>query len=159
MDTQLDGLFVVNRVVDLLFVIDMAAQFFIVYEEEDDIEFKSAEVREHSRIVRHYIKGWFTIDLLGILPFDIWAVATRAGDEEGVTWRASNVTALPPDVASKLKIVRVVRLLRLLKLLRILRASRLFTRFESRMSVPWYCDAPAHKISHSCRRLSNRISF
>ena len=108
-------LFAVNRVVDLCFLADMCMQFFIMY---PDPFHRGALVREHRRIARRYLRGWFLIDLVSIIPFDL--VALSMGDDSG-----------------KLKGTRIVRLLRLLKLLRMLRASRVWVRAEARVWISY----------------------
>jgi hypothetical protein len=82
-------------------------------------------VRDHMEIVKHYLKSWFVLDLISILPFDLLSILeadTGSDDGEGSS-------------LSQLKLVRVVRLLRLIKMLRLLRASRLFRKFESSISI------------------------
>ena len=69
------------------------------------------------QVVVHYLKGWFFVDLLSILPFDIVSVALDG--------------AMDP----RLKATRTIRLLRLLKLARILKASRSFNRWRNRVSL------------------------
>ena len=70
--TELNSLFVVNRLVDLCFVCDMCLNFFTQYRSEDGIW-----VADFWLIRRHYLKGWFTIDLVSILPFDSLSMASR----------------------------------------------------------------------------------
>ena len=116
-------LFVFNRFVDLAFVVDMVLQFFLAYPEDIGSNRRTGRlVRDRSRIARHYLRGWFIIDLLSIIPFDMIAMAV-SGDNN--------------DKMHELKIVRIIRLLRLLKLLRVLRASRVWARLESRISTPY----------------------
>lgn len=62
-------------------------------------------------------RGWFFIDLLSILPYQI------IGDISG---QAS---------LSNLKMLKIIRLLRLIKLARVLRASRLWKRFELKTTI------------------------
>ena len=69
-----------------------------------------------ARIRSHYLKSWFCIDLVSILPFDSVSLATQN------------------DKLSQMMAVRLIRLLRLAKLARILRAGRMFKRWE--MSIP-----------------------
>ena len=78
-----------------------AAQFNLAYRDET----KGGQmVKSRKLIARRYLKGWFTIDLISIVPFELLTV--------------------PPQM----KMVRLIRLLRLLKLARVLKASRLLAR-------------------------------
>jgi len=114
---DVNALFVVNRMIDLLFVIDMGFKFFTMIPEKKVNG--GGWVRNQRSIAKAYLKGWFAIDLVSVLPFDIVSYST--GD---------------PAVA-KLKVFRVIRLLRLLKLIRILRANRIFARWETSLSVKY----------------------
>ena len=73
-------------------------------------------------IRQHYLKGWFTIDLVSLLPFDFFAMFS------GPKARLA---------LERLKILRMIRLLRLLKLARMLRASRMLKRWEAKISIPY----------------------
>ena len=95
--TSLDALFVVNRCVDLYFLADMALSFVTPFRAPWHSRDAGQWVTERSRIARHYLKGWFAIDLISILPFDVVSVAIESEDMK------------------KLTIVRVVRLMRLAK--------------------------------------------
>jgi len=54
-----------DYVVDLLFLLDILVVFNTAYYDEDvDL------VDDRKQIAKNYLKGWFTIDLLAIIPFD-----------------------------------------------------------------------------------------
>jgi len=100
-------LFWINRVVDLFFLVDIIFTFFIPFRDPDT----NVWVTDHKKIAIRYLKGWFWIDLLSILPFDILGVV------------------LDSDSVQTLKALRLIRLLRLIKLLRLLRTSRIMARW------------------------------
>jgi potassium voltage-gated channel Eag-related subfamily H protein 7 len=114
LDTRMNALFVINRFVDLAFVADMAVNFRLIFEDKEGTIILSKNL-----IARRYLRGWFTIDLLSILPFDI----------VGLTVNSTEV--------SQMKSMRLVRLLRLLKLLRVLRSSRIVSRWESQLGLSY----------------------
>jgi potassium voltage-gated channel Eag-related subfamily H protein 7 len=109
--SKVDALFVSNRLVDVLFLCDMAISFNLMYYDGHNVLVKSRK-----RIWRHYLCGWFSIDLITVLPYD--AVGY-------LHLRASN------DIAR----IRSLRVLRLLKLLRYLRASRVFLASQTRFGI------------------------
>jgi len=111
--TSINGLFVINRLIDLYFMTDMVIQFFLMYRDEE----KGVLVKDQSLIIQSYLRCWFWIDLVSILPFDMLGVIFDS------------------DELNKAKALRVIRLLRLAKLLRILRAGRMFDRWESAVAV------------------------
>ena len=77
-------------------------------------------VKDLPSIRKNYIKGWFTVDLLSIMPWWIPPLITQG---EGDT--------------DLMRAVRAVRLLRLLKLSRVLRLSSVIKRYEMRMDVTY----------------------
>lgn len=61
--------------VDVMFIIDILINFRTTYVNKND------EVVSHpKRIAAHYIKGWFIIDLVAAIPFDLLFFRT-AGDQ------------------------------------------------------------------------------
>lgn len=104
-----DALFVINRLVDFGFLLDMGVNFFLGYYDENE----ATMIWDHKRIINKYLKGWFIIDLVSILPFDTVALALDS-----------------PEL-SNLKILRVIRLLRLIKLARIFKSSKVLKRIQS----------------------------
>uniref|UniRef100_A0A7S2BDX6 Ion transport domain-containing protein n=1 Tax=Florenciella parvula TaxID=236787 RepID=A0A7S2BDX6_9STRA len=117
-------LFWINQVVNLVFVADMVMQFFIPYKQS-----KAAGghwVKGKRDITLHYLRTWFTIDIISILPFDELAMMGQGKED-----------AADSPFASLLKMVRIIRLLRLLKLFRVLKASRVYKRWEARVAIPY----------------------
>jgi hypothetical protein len=110
-----DAWFWVNRVVDTGFLIDLFFNFFLPYRDPET----RREVSSHRAIAINYFRGWFILDLLSIFPFDI--VFEVGGGSE--------------DSASRLRIVKIIRLLKLAKLLRVVRASRIVTRWRTRVGL------------------------
>lgn len=108
-----DGLFVINRLVDFGFLLDMIVNFFLGYFDEN----QAVWIWNHKKIARRYLLGWFSIDLVSILPFDTLGLVMQS------------------DSVSQLKILRIVRLLRLIKLMRIFRSSRIFKRIQSQSGL------------------------
>jgi hypothetical protein len=103
-----DFLFVVNRIVDLGFIVDMCRMFnTVVYNE------KTGElVRDRKKIAMAYIKGWFFIDLLSItpVPFDIIA-ATQSSSPSAMT--VASMDELAVASPSEVKVARMIRMMRL----------------------------------------------
>eukprot|EP00966_Prymnesium_polylepis_P228228 5282040-Prymnesium_polylepis.2 len=99
-DTKVDPLFIINYFVNSIFLIDMCFNFLLPY--RASIKQGGDMIKSHRRIARNYLKSWFLLDFISILPFDILVVA-------GVI----NTEAVNP---SMLRMVRMIRLMRLLKL-------------------------------------------
>jgi len=96
--------FVVDRILDCIFVKDMVLQFMMSYPEER--EGTTRWVRDRTKIVFHYLSGWFAIDLVAVLPFDLIVSATSLGSGESM---------------KDIKVIRLVRLFRLVKIGRIVK--------------------------------------
>uniref|UniRef100_A0A7S4UW65 Ion transport domain-containing protein n=1 Tax=Alexandrium monilatum TaxID=311494 RepID=A0A7S4UW65_9DINO len=115
LETRLDPLFLINRVVDSVFVFDMALQFCVAYHVKTPYGTRLETRRKI--IVRHYLRTWFALDVISVLPFDSVGMLFSSGFLE------------------RAKMMKVLRLLRLIKLVRVLRASRVFHRWETSMAV------------------------
>ena len=116
-----DPLFIFNRLLDGIFIIDMLIQFVLIYADGDS-ETRGRWVVNPSRIAFHYLRGWFAIDAasIGVSAIDI--VGVMQTDQEGL---------------SSLRVFRALRALRLLKLARLLKASRIFRRWETKLAIDY----------------------
>lgn len=66
---------IVDAIVDVLFMVDIVISFRTTYVNHND------EVVTHpKRIAVHYIKGWFLIDMVAALPFDL--LIFKSGSDE-----------------------------------------------------------------------------
>ena len=131
---DLVGLFVVNRLVDVVFIIDIVLQFFLAFPLDSDGDGGSRWVTTLPEIRRHYLRGWFALDSVSTLVsvFDI------------IGFAAAN------DTVSRLKALRVLRVLRLVKLLRLMRGARIFKRCTRR---------PPHMYQHPVQDVSESRPF
>ncbi|XP_016395400.1 potassium voltage-gated channel subfamily H member 2-like [Sinocyclocheilus rhinocerous] len=83
---------VVDLVVDVMFIIDILINFRTTYVNHND-----EVVSNPTRIAQHYFKGWFLIDIVAAIPFDL--LIFRAGSDEyqcikGPSIKDQYVTAL-----------------------------------------------------------------
>ena len=99
-------------VVDGFFLADVILSFFTGYVRKVDghTEWK------RELVVQHYLRGWFLIDLVSILPVNYIQLAVN-------------------DSGSDLNSIRMLRFLKLLKLLRLVRVGRILERYESALGV------------------------
>jgi hypothetical protein len=98
----------------------LCAQFFIPIADMR-IENEGELIRDHKIIAKRYLKGWFLLDVLSVLPFDLLTIAAPGAVADG-------------PMAKSFKLVRIMRLV---KLARVLRASRIIQRWENRISVSY----------------------
>lgn len=120
------GLVIANRVIDAVFLLDMLSNFFLMFPSDDRQSSMGAHwVEHHGTIVRHYLFGWFAIDLI--------AAATSIVDLANELIESKDEAAR----RAKLKMLRGLRVLRLFKMLRLLRGMRLMQRWETRLTIDY----------------------
>ena len=122
-DGCIDGLFIANRVVEVIFYIDMALAFRMAYFDEK----KGRWVREGRAILRNYLRGFFWIDVAAIVP--LWPLGLNAGagacsGAEVVADLADGMLESDDSLGTLATGARTIRLLRLLRLARMFKASR-----------------------------------
>ena len=109
-----DFFFIFDVGVDIYFIVDVYLSFNTTRQDsEGKLVWRKRDVRTG------YLKGWFTIDLLGCLPLHY--LPLLPGIEADSDAMKSN------------KSVRLLRLARLLKLLRLARINRLLQRYEEQL--------------------------
>ncbi|XP_054451977.1 potassium voltage-gated channel subfamily H member 6-like [Anoplopoma fimbria] len=87
---------VVDLIVDIMFIVDIIINFRTTYVNSND-----EVVSQSSRIAVHYFKGWFLIDMVAAIPFDL--LIYRSGEEVTTTLIGLLKTA------RLLRLVRVAR--------------------------------------------------
>jgi hypothetical protein len=114
LETKLDLLFMVNRLVDLIFSIDIAVNFRLMFFEEKELKL----VKNRKKIASNYMTSWFFIDFVSVLPgyIDCFTIDSEGGSEA-------------------LEMTMVLRLIRLAKMGRIMKASRIFTRWLTMVNI------------------------
>ena len=111
--TRLDGLFIVNQLVALVFMCDICIQFFLPTR---TTAAHGEYERSHWRLAKNYGKSWLFVDVMSVIPFDILVLAGA--------------------MTGPVKIIKLLRVLRLLKLVKVLRASSIIERWESAFAIP-----------------------
>ena len=66
---------VVDLAVDVMFIVDILINFRTTYVNHND-----EVVSQPGRIAQHYFKGWFLIDIVAAIPFDL--LIFRSGSDE-----------------------------------------------------------------------------
>jgi len=122
---EIDGLFIINRVVDTIFFVDVIINFNLMYPHQGPSPTDTVRwIHDPSKIRWHYIKSWFFLDVFSIAVsgFDFLSLKAVTGESGG-------------SGTSSFKIFRIVRVARLIKLVRLVRSSRIMKRLESRMAI------------------------
>ncbi|XP_032872952.1 potassium voltage-gated channel subfamily H member 6-like, partial [Amblyraja radiata] len=72
---------IVDLIVDIMFIIDIIINFRTTYVNEND------EVVSHAaKIAIHYFKGWFLIDIVAAIPFDLLIFRSGSDEVKGPIW-------------------------------------------------------------------------
>lgn len=61
-----DPLTIADLIVDILFILDIIINFRTTYVNKHD-----EVVSHHGKIAIHYFKGWFLVDMVAAIPFDL----------------------------------------------------------------------------------------
>lgn len=108
--------FIINQLVNLFFVCDLILQFFLPYQA---LVGKSlVTIRVPFVIVKHYLRTWFLLDFVSVLPYEL--IAPCGEQSKG---------------GVNLGFLRAVRMMRLLKLLKLLRGFRMFARWQLEFGI------------------------
>ncbi|OQS03787.1 hypothetical protein THRCLA_03918 [Thraustotheca clavata] len=112
---SVDALFVINIFVDCCFVMDMLIRFFLAYFDSHT----NMWITDARLIIKHYLRGWFIVDFLSIIPFDVFGLV------------------LTSPILSQMRFMRIMRLFRLMKIVRVVRDASIFQYWEVKMSVSY----------------------
>lgn len=97
--------FIVYLFADCIFAIDLVLTFFTAISDEN----KVYEETNKKVIAKNYLKGWFWVDLISILPIDAILVTTQSH---------ATVLARFAKIGKLYKLIRMIRLAKVLKLLK-----------------------------------------
>jgi hypothetical protein len=112
-DGESHGWEIAYYVIDGIFFIDLVMTFFTTIPSETGL----GEIDDKAAIAEEYLKGWFLIDFLSIVPFDtIIRFVSQSGDEG----EPANFNTLIRTVKLT-KIYKLIRLMRLMKLFKVLK--------------------------------------
>lgn len=104
LEVRLNFVFAINRAVELLFALDILRNFMLPVRDGGN----TVSMYSRSRIAKYYLRGWFFVDFVSILPFD-----------------TLNVLLGDSSVDGRLSAVRMLKVLRLLKVARLARNGRI----------------------------------
>ncbi|XP_051944836.1 potassium voltage-gated channel subfamily H member 6-like [Hippocampus zosterae] len=93
---------VVDLIVDIMFIVDIVINFRTTYVNSND-----EVVSQSARIAVHYFKGWFLIDMVAAIPFDL--LIYRSGEE---------VVRGEGETTTLIGLLKTARLLRLVRVAR-----------------------------------------
>mmetsp|Transcript_30867 Transcript_30867/g.67555 ORF Transcript_30867/g.67555 Transcript_30867/m.67555 type:complete len:725 (+) Transcript_30867:103-2277(+) len=113
------ALYFLNRVIDVVFVKDIIMSFFLKVAVQKRA--RTVWIKSHREIIKLYLRTWFVIDILSVLPY-----------QEISDWLSNG---RGDETVSSLRAVRVIRVIRIVKLIRIVKASRVIRNWQNRISL------------------------
>ena len=109
--TETKDFFYLNRVTDAAFAIDLVLNFFVPIKDAHT----SNWIFDRATIMRKYLRGYFWIDALSLVPFDV-----IAGNIEGT---------------NSVRILRLIKILRFAKVIKVFTALKIVRKWESKLSL------------------------
>ncbi|XP_073943724.1 potassium voltage-gated channel unc-103-like isoform X3 [Choristoneura fumiferana] len=98
-----DPIVIIDMIVDVTFIIDILINFRTTYVDvADEVE------SDPAKIAMHYLRGWFLIDLVAAIPFDLLLFGTDT-DEQGLENDETTTLIGLLKTARLLRLVRVAR--------------------------------------------------
>jgi hypothetical protein len=117
-------------VIDSIFVVDIIITFFTSYQDDD----KMTEITDKKKIAINYLRFWFWIDTVSVLPIDLIIQYTMANSSQN--GEGNNNLNLLLRVAKMGKIYKLIRLVRLVKLFKILKnRDKLQAQFSKSLEI------------------------
>eukprot|EP00944_MAST-04C_sp_MAST-4C-sp1_P004801 g4801.t1 len=108
-------LFVINRLIDGIFIVDLLMHFFIMIPRKNS----NTMITDLPTIALTYLKGMFIIDFISSIPYDLIMMFMNTAN----------------DGLAHLRFFRLLRLIRLLKLARIVKGVRILKRWQDLYGV------------------------
>ena len=68
---------IIDLIVDIMFVVDIVINFRTTYVNKNDEIVSNA-----GKIALHYFKGWFLIDVVAAIPFDLMLISSDTKEVE-----------------------------------------------------------------------------
>ncbi|CAK82550.1 unnamed protein product (macronuclear) [Paramecium tetraurelia] len=102
---------IINDIMDIFFVVDMLLNFRLAYYENGKLEYRL------KYIALNYLKLWFWIDAIAVLPFDLM-IGTDSNQSTQI-----------------LKFVRLFKFVKIIRLLRVLKLGRILIKIEETFSI------------------------
>lgn len=127
------ALLILETIIDIVFIIDIFLSFFTAIEKHNAVEVR------HKKIALIYLAGWFWIDLVAAVPFQLLEKTWESSDTSDL--KLARVTRIP-------RLYRIIRVLRLLKLFRLTKKrsatgfniiQRLFAMTSAVSNMLWLC--------------------
>jgi hypothetical protein len=121
-EAQFMGYWFWSLLIDAVFLVDIVFTFFTTYQSESE----GAEVVDQKKIIKRYLMGWFSLDMVSILPFDYFY--PQAPDSSSSSNHLLRLFRIG-------KLVKLLRLIRMLKTLRLMKKQLFISDLSERLKI------------------------
>lgn len=111
---------IIDIIVDVLFFIDIIVNFLSAYDDPKS----GQQIVDLKLIAMKYIKGWFLLDLLAVLPVQLFEAIMNGGQ----SFKLARLARIP-------RLYRLIRILRMVKMFRIFRKQSIFKDILNSMDM------------------------
>uniref|UniRef100_A0A8D9A862 Potassium voltage-gated channel subfamily H member 7 n=1 Tax=Cacopsylla melanoneura TaxID=428564 RepID=A0A8D9A862_9HEMI len=108
-----DPIVFVDLIVDVTFIVDIAINFRTTYVNAND-----EVVSNPGLIALHYLRGWFIIDLVAAIPFDLLFFGSTPAQVEPTSPDSDKSTDTDTETTTLIGLLKTARLLRLVRVAR-----------------------------------------
>jgi len=121
-----------DRVIDLVFIIDVGINFYTGYVRVSDGQVELDPIK----VKCNYLKGWFLLDLPASIPYElIILLIVGFQQEDGSDATRVGEAGQFLKNAKTLRVAKYIRFVKLVKVLRLCRAGKIVKRFEKVRTV------------------------
>jgi CRP-like cAMP-binding protein len=117
LETSMNELFFLNRVMDCIFAFDIYVSMKLAFFNQSTGNW----VMNPSKCAKRYLKGWFSLDVVSLIPWDVIAYVI----EQQAAGKSAGADGGGGDVGN-LRILRLLKILKITKLARIIKAAKVF---------------------------------
>jgi CRP-like cAMP-binding protein len=124
--TELNGLFFLNRIIDVGFACDIYINLKLAY-----FDRILGWVYDPAKCMHRYFKSWFWIDALALFPWDVLTFCVEAGSETSNVGEDGGANS----ALRRLKIMRLLKALKIAKLIRMAKGVRMFKQIATKANL------------------------
>jgi len=121
LETSLDSLFVINRICDIVFAVDIWVNFNLAF-----VTKSGHLITQKEAVHRRYLRTWFLIDFISTIPFDLIAYLSTNGMDSAAS--AAAATGKSTSTDAHMKLFRLLKVVKLIKLVRVIKLAKTLGR-------------------------------
>ena len=125
LSTQLDALFVLNRLFDLIFLWDIYVNMRVAYFDQDN----GIWIVDPWKCARRYLASWFLIDAISLVPWDVLSMAMNGSED------STDCSKQDEGGMGQMKVLRLLKILKIFKLIRVVKGVKAFDQLATQLML------------------------